>query len=263
MRSNDATVTPPVPSQNVLGVQVSLIDLDRAVAAIAGWVKAREAHYVCIRDAHGMILAQHDRAFRDIHNRAGMVTPDGMPVLWLLRWLSKAAVGRVYGPDLMQACFAAASLSEARHFFFGGAPGVADKLIDRCRGRFPGLIVAGSYTPPFGVWTEEQVNEARAAINDARPDIVWVGLSTPKQERWMAANTPHIQGAVLIGVGAAFDFVSGTKPQAPYWIQRSGMEWLFRLASEPRRLWRRYLKTVPMFLTLALLQLSRLRRFRD
>jgi N-acetylglucosaminyldiphosphoundecaprenol N-acetyl-beta-D-mannosaminyltransferase len=252
---------PPVPSVNVLGLNVSLIDLDRAVSVLSQWIASREAHYVCIRDAHGVVLAQRDTEFRAIHNRAGMVTPDGMPVLWLLRWLSKAKVSRVYGPDLMHASFASPALRDARHFFFGGAPGVAETLSRRCRSRYPGITIVGSYAPPFGAWSPGDEASAIEAINQARPDIVWVGLGTPKQERWMAENSERIPGAVLIGVGAAFDFLAGLKAQAPYWMQRSGTEWIFRLVSEPGRLWRRYLHTVPRFIALGALQLTGLRRF--
>lgn len=266
MRSDRVAVPVSAPAgsvahTNVLGIKISLIDLARAVGVIAGWIARREAHYVCIRDAHGIILAQDDPVLRRIHHDAGMVTPDGMPVLWLAKFLSKAQIDRVYGPDLLEACLGAASLREARHFFFGGGPDVAQQLIDRCRIRYPGMVVAGQFTPPFGAWSKADADAAIEAINAARPDIVWVGLGTPKQEYWMSENTGRIPGAVLIGVGAAFDFLAGLKPQAPRWMQRNGVEWIFRLISEPRRLWRRYLKTVPRFLVLAALQVSGVRRF--
>jgi N-acetylglucosaminyldiphosphoundecaprenol N-acetyl-beta-D-mannosaminyltransferase len=239
---------------NVLGVGISAIDLSQAIATIEGWVQRGESHYVCVTGVHGVMESQRDEALRGIHNAAGLVTPDGMPLVWLSRRRGLDHVERVYGPDLMLACCARSPSTGHRHFFYGGAPGVPEKLASRLSERYPGLIVAGGYSPPFHPLTPSQDEEIVRRINEAAPDIVWVGLSTPKQERWMHEHVARVKAPALIGVGAAFDFVSGRKRQAPRWMQRSGLEWLFRLASEPRRLWRRYLVNNPVFLWKVMLQ---------
>jgi N-acetylglucosaminyldiphosphoundecaprenol N-acetyl-beta-D-mannosaminyltransferase len=239
---------------NVLGVGVSAITMSMALGTIEDWIARREAHYVCITGVHGVMESQRDPELRRIHNAAGLVTPDGMPLVWLSRLMGFRAVERVYGPDLMLALCARSADKGYRHFFYGGAPGVCERLAERLQSHFPGLQVAGADAPPFRPLTPEEDQATVRRINALRPDIVWIGLSTPKQERWMAAHIGRLNAPVLIGVGAAFDFHAGLKRQAPRWMQRSGLEWLFRLMTEPRRLWRRYLVNNPWFLWLVLLQ---------
>jgi N-acetylglucosaminyldiphosphoundecaprenol N-acetyl-beta-D-mannosaminyltransferase len=253
MQSPPSTGTPRV---DVLGVRVSAISMAQALETIRGWIDRCEQHYVCVTGVHGVMECQRDESLRRIHNAAGLVTPDGMPLVWLNRWHGQRHVQRVYGPDLMLACCAQSVARGDRQFFYGGAEGVAERLIERLRARFPGLIVAGSYTPPFGQLTAEEDAAIVRRINEAAPDIVWVGLSTPKQERWMAEHAGIVRAPVLVGVGAAFDFHAGLKRQAPRWMQGSGLEWLFRLGTEPRRLWRRYLVNNPVFVWRVLLQLA-------
>ena len=177
-----------------------------------------------------------DDEMRRIHEGAGLVTPDGMPLVWMAHLLGHSRVERVYGPDLLLACCEMSTRRGYRHFFYGGAPGVGERLAARLEARFPGLSVAGLYSPPFRPLTPEEDAALVDRIDAARPDIVWVGLSTPKQERWMAAHVGRLQAPVLVGVGAAFDFHAGVKRQAPRWMRRSGLEWSFRLMTEPRRL---------------------------
>ena len=246
---------------NILGVGVSPIDLMEAVARIKGWISRNEPHYVCVRDVHGVVACQKDERLRRIHNQAGLVTPDGMPLVWISRFRGFSNVDRVYGPDLLLAVIGGVQDEGRRHFFYGGDTGVADRLVANLRMRFPGLKVAGTLSPPFRPLTEEEDREVIQRINDSGADIVWVGLSTPKQEFWMADHRKHLSAPVLIGIGAAFDFLAGVKPHAPRWVQRSGLEWSFRLLTEPRRLWRRYLTTIPAFLVLFLLQILRLKKF--
>lgn len=248
---------------NVLGVNICALDMNMATETIDGWIRSRECNYVCIRDVHGVILSQTDENLRRIHNDAGMVTPDGMPLVWLGRKRGFQFMDRVYGPDLMlNVC--EGSLSRGyRHFFYGGKDGVPELLRDKLVEKFPGLQIVGTYSPPFRPLTHEEDAEVSKLIDDAAPDIVWVGLSTPKQERWMAAHVGQIKAPVLIGVGAAFDFHAGLVQQAPRWLQRTGLEWCFRLMSEPRRLWRRYLKTIPLFLFLIAMQETGLKRYED
>ncbi len=240
---------------------ISAINLRRAVETIERWIQRGENHYVCVTGVHGVMESQRDEALRGIHNAAGLVTPDGMPLVWLSRLHGLGHVERVYGPDLMLACCASSLATGYRHFFYGGGLGVPEKLAARLGERYPGLVVAGGYSPPFGALSSSQDEQIVRLINGAAPDIVWVGLSTPKQERWMHEHVNRLKAPVLIGVGAAFDFVSGRKRQAPRWMQRSGLEWMFRLASEPRRLWRRYLVNNPLFVWKVMLQEVGARRY--
>jgi N-acetylglucosaminyldiphosphoundecaprenol N-acetyl-beta-D-mannosaminyltransferase len=261
-----STATSESPTQRpaqvfVLGVGVSAITLDSAVQFIESWIlrRPRRANYVCITGVHGIVESRHDRRLRDIHNEAGLVTPDGMPLVFMAHRLGYKTVSRVYGPDLMRRLTELSAAKGYRQFYYGGAPGVAEQLVATLKSRHPELQVAGSLTPPFRVLTLAEDAAVVDRINAAAADIVWVGLSTPKQEFWMASHAARLNAAVLIGVGAAFDFLAGTKSQAPAWMQQSGLEWFYRLACEPRRLWKRYSRIVPYFLLFASLQLLRAR----
>jgi N-acetylglucosaminyldiphosphoundecaprenol N-acetyl-beta-D-mannosaminyltransferase len=246
----------PTPSRvEILGVDVSTVSMDSAVAAIEQWIADKTPNYVCITGAHGIIESRRDPQLRDIHNTAGMVTPDGMPLVAMARMLGFKSVTRVYGPDLMERLSKISAQRGYRQFYFGGGPGVADRLAGALKAQNPGLTVVGTMTPPFRPLTPKEDEDAVHFINSTAPDIVWVGLSTPKQEYWMASHLGRLNASVIIGAGAAFDFLSGTKRQAPRWMQRSSLEWAYRLSSEPRRLWRRYAKVVPMFALLATRQL--------
>jgi N-acetylglucosaminyldiphosphoundecaprenol N-acetyl-beta-D-mannosaminyltransferase len=242
---------------NILGVGVSAINLDDAVAIIERWIGERSQNYVCVTGAHGLMESRCDQRLRRIHNEAGMVTPDGMPLVWFSHLSGKRRTERVYGPDLMHKMTAVSQLRGYRQFYYGGAEGVADTLKHVLIVSYPGLEVAGTLCPPFRELTPEEDQAVVDAINAARPHILWLGLSTPKQELWMASHLGRIEAPVMIGVGAAFDFLAGTKRQAPAWMQRNGLEWLFRLCSEPRRLWRRYAYIVPAFAALAAGELLR------
>jgi N-acetylglucosaminyldiphosphoundecaprenol N-acetyl-beta-D-mannosaminyltransferase len=235
------------PRFDVLGLPVSAITMADAVAVIDGWIRDRTPHYVCVTGVHGVMESRRDGDLLQIHRGAGLVTPDGMPLVWLAHFEGRSRVERVYGPDLLLECCRRSLETKSSHFFYGGAEGIAERLVDRLSARFPGLAVAGTYCPPFRPLTREEDDRLVDTINAANPDIVWVGLSTPKQERWMAAHVGRLRASALIGVGAAFDFHAGVKRQAPRWMQRSGLEWTFRLATEPRRLWRRYLVNNPSF----------------
>lgn len=232
---------------DVLGVNVSAIVLDDAIATIERWIVEGRREYVCVSGAHGIMECRHDPLLRKIHNEAGMVTPDGVPLVYFLRAIGKRRTQRVYGPDLMRKMTAVSGQRGYRQFYYGGDVGVAEKLRETLVRSVPGLQVVGTICPPFRQMTPEEDRAVIDAINAARPHIIWVGLSTPKQERWMAEHRGRIDAPVMIGVGAAFDFIAGTKRQAPKWMQRHALEWLFRLCSEPRRLWRRYAYIVPSF----------------
>lgn len=239
---------------NVLGVGVSAITMAQAVTTIERWISQHTPHYICVTGVHGVMESQRDPELRRIHNAAGLVTPDGMPLVWVSHCHGQRYVERVYGPDLMLAVCTRSVTPGYRHYLYGGAEGVPELLASRLLQRFPGIQIVGMYSPPFRQLTPEEDTELVQRINATQPDIVWVGLSTPKQERWMAAHIGRLTASVLIGVGAAFDFHAGLKPQAPRWMQRSGLEWFFRLVTEPRRLWRRYLINNPLFVVLVVQQ---------
>jgi N-acetylglucosaminyldiphosphoundecaprenol N-acetyl-beta-D-mannosaminyltransferase len=251
-----------IPKVNVLGVGLSAIDLDTAVRLVDEALRTRTRGYVCVTGVHGVSEAQADPAFRDILNGAFLNTPDGMPMVWMGRAQKAASMDRVYGPDLMLRVCELTARTGHTHFFYGGAPGVAEELKASMERRFPGIKVAGLYTPPFRPLTPEEEAQLQAMVERARPDIIWVGLSTPKQEKFMASHWKTLSATLFFGVGAAFDFHTGRVRQAPRWMQRSGLEWFFRLICEPRRLWKRYFKNNPLFVMRAFLQLTGLRRYR-
>lgn len=246
---------------NLLGVQISAVNLEQAVTRILDAVASGVRGWICVRDAHGLVLCQSDPELRRAHNDAFLVTPDGMPLVWALRLGGWRTAGRVYGPDLMGALFAAGQRQGLRHFLYGATPDVLDKLEARLLARYPQARIVGRHAPPFRPLTGAEETEVARLVDGSGADVVWVGLSTPKQELWMARMRDRLAAPMLIGVGAAFDFHAGMKAQAPRWLQRSGFEWLFRLCTEPRRLWRRYTRTIPLFIGLVALQATGLRRF--
>ena len=246
---------------NVLGVGISVLNLRTALAAVSQAVAERRKGYICVTGVHGVMEAQDDPGFKQILNSASLCTPDGMPMVWMGKLHGRKEMGRVYGPDLMLDVCAWSESSGCRHFFYGGAPGVAELLAQKLKTRFPRLNVAGCYTPPFRSLTAEEAKSLSEMVCQARVDIIWVGLSTPKQEKFMAEFLPKLDTVLMIGVGAAFDFHAGRVRQAPRWMQRSGLEWFYRLCSEPRRLWRRYLRNNPLFIMNICCQFLRLRQY--
>jgi len=236
-----------LPRVDILGVGVAAGTMEATLSVLDGWIARREPRYVCVSGMHGVMECQRDDGLRRIHNSAGLVVADGMSLVWVCRLKGQRSVERVYGPDLMLAVCGRSAAKGYRHFLYGSSSEVLATLNARLCARYPGLTVVGAYAPPFRPLTAEEDGRIVERIVEARPDIVWVGLSTPKQERWMAEHVDRLGGPVLIGVGAAFDFHAGAKRQAPRWMQRNGLEWLFRLLSEPRRLYRRYLFNIPLF----------------
>jgi N-acetylglucosaminyldiphosphoundecaprenol N-acetyl-beta-D-mannosaminyltransferase len=250
------------PRLDVLGTGISAIDLATAVDVIEDWVERGERRYVCVANVHSVMEAYRDPSLREVMNRSGLTTPDGMPLVWLLEHAGHRPVSRVYGPDLLLEVCRRSAATGHRHFFLGGAEGVADTMADRLRARFPGLQVAGTLSPPFRPLSPEEDVALVRTVNQAAPDMVWVGLGAPKQERWMAAHRDRLTAPAIIGVGAAFDFHAGAVRQAPPVLQRAGLEWAYRLTREPRRLWHRYLVYNPWFVVLTARQLLRARRGR-
>jgi N-acetylglucosaminyldiphosphoundecaprenol N-acetyl-beta-D-mannosaminyltransferase len=236
------------PAFEVAGVKINAVTVDDVVDVIDRWIRERRRDYIVLTGAHGVVEMQSDPELREINNRAGVTTPDGMPVVWLGKLRGFSRIEKTYAPDIMREVFAVSPARGWRHFLYGGKAGVADRLQAVLERDLPGIQIAGTRCPPFRPLTEEEIAETALAINRSGADVVWCGLGCPKQERWMARFRPLLDAPVLIGVGAGFDFASGEVPLAPRWIQRSGFEWLFRLASEPRRLWPRYSRVVPKFI---------------
>jgi len=225
----------------VLGVKVSRLNLASACQKITEFVLTRQKVYICVAPVSTIVSAQDDPAYRQVINSAAIVTPDGMPLVWIARSRGYRDVERTYGPDLMPVVCREGVARNWRHFFYGAEESTGRRLEEELKKRYPGIVVAGRYSPPFRELTENEAADVIKMINAAQADIVWVGLGSPKQDFWIAANRGKLNAPVLIGIGAAFDFLAGTKPQAPGWMRSAGLEWLFRLACEPSRLWRRYL----------------------
>jgi N-acetylglucosaminyldiphosphoundecaprenol N-acetyl-beta-D-mannosaminyltransferase len=244
-RESSARESSNLASYDVLGIPVTITSLEKAGETIRRWSEDDRGRFVCMRDVHGVMLAQDDHHLLNIHRRADMVAPDGMPLV-LLGWLKGLPVSRACGPDLMGHICARSAQWGLKHYFYGGTPDVAAELARKLSVQFPGLSIVGIESPPFRRPTPEEDAETVQRIKDSGADIVWVGLSTPKQERWMSEHA-HMLPATLIGVGAAFDFHAGTRSRAPMWMQKLAFEWLYRLLLEPRRLWRRYLVLAPQF----------------
>lgn len=248
---------------NVLGVGISDINYDTALEHIRAAITERRKGYVTVTGVHGVSEAQEDAVLRDIHNESFLTTPDGMPMVWMGRLAGSSVISRVYGPDLMLRVLEDGVERGWRHFLFGGGDGVAHELGGALTSRIPGLQVVGTYTPPFRPLNEAEEADLAREVAKARPDCFWVGLSTPKQERFMARYLPRLETTLMFGVGAAFDFHTGKVPQAPPVLQKAGLEWAYRLTREPKRLWRRYLRNNPLFIGRAFLQLTGLRRHPD
>jgi N-acetylglucosaminyldiphosphoundecaprenol N-acetyl-beta-D-mannosaminyltransferase len=246
---------------NVLGVNVSAIDLDKAVEMADRWIASDRRGYICVTGVHGVMEAQSDPELRHILNHAFLNTPDGMPMSWVGRLQRLSKMDRVFGPDLMASLCQLSIERKYRHFLYGGEPGVAELLKERFERRFPGLQIVGTYTPPFRDLTSQEEEELIGQLLTSRPHILWVGLSTPKQERFMARFIDRLEVPLLVGVGAAFDYHTGRINDCSDWIKRAGLQWLHRLLQDPGRLWKRYLKNNPAFLWKIALQLSGLRQY--
>jgi exopolysaccharide biosynthesis WecB/TagA/CpsF family protein len=247
-------------SFEVLGVRVHAAQLQNAVARMEKWIHDRDrCHTIAPTSMHGIVEAQHDPSFKEILNSTDVVAPDGMPLVWLGRRRGHPLPRRVYGPDLMLDFCEKTAGRGYRHFFYGGEPGVPERLAESLKRRFPSLEVCGTFSPPFRPLHPEEDKEIVSMISRAAPDVLWVGLGTPKQERWMHEHRDQLHVPVLVSVGAAFDILSGQRNQAPRLMREHGLEWLFRLVQEPRRLWRRYLVYGAQFIAYLSLESLRLK----
>ncbi|MGW6198361.1 WecB/TagA/CpsF family glycosyltransferase [Kribbella sp. NPDC055110] len=233
---------------DVLGIHVSVTNLDHTVGAFAGWIERGERQLVCVTDMNALLHARADVRLTEVYNTSGLTVPDGMPLVWAGHRAGFEEMDRVAGPDLLERVLVEAADRGWTQYFYGGAEGVAAELRERFQERHPALKVVGVECPPYRALTDAEDAETVTRMNEARPDIVWVGLGAPKQERWMADHRDRLNATILIGVGAAFDFHTGRLDRAPYWMQRAGLEWSYRLYKEPRRLWKRYVLGIPRFL---------------
>jgi N-acetylglucosaminyldiphosphoundecaprenol N-acetyl-beta-D-mannosaminyltransferase len=246
---------------NIIGVGATPQDLNTAVATLDRWRAERRQEYVCVVSVHGLVVAQRDPLIRHALNHCGMATEDGMPLVWWSRLAGFSRARRVCGFDLLDSVCAYGVPYKFRHYFYGASPKVLELLIERLQKRYPGICVAGSHSPPFRPLSLAEDSADIAAINDTQPDFVWVGLGMPKQEKWMVEHLGKVNATALIGVGAAFDFHAGTTPRAPVWMQQAGLEWVFRLLTEPRRLAHRYLIDNALFIGHMLRQVTGLKTY--
>jgi len=249
---------------NVLGVEVDALNVGGALACIEDRLKDSEpSGYVCVTGVHGVIEARKDEAFKAILNSAFLNVPDGMPLVWVGRKNGFRQTGRVYGPDLMLALCELSVAKGWNHFLYGGKPGVAEELKDNLERRFPGIRIAGTYCPPFRDLNREEEVKLAGMVAGCKPHLFWVGLSTPKQERFMAKYLSILDVKVMLGVGAAFDVHTGRIKDAPEWVKNAGLQWFHRLCQEPLRLGPRYLGMIPKFVFLEILQLLGILKFRS
>jgi N-acetylglucosaminyldiphosphoundecaprenol N-acetyl-beta-D-mannosaminyltransferase len=241
-------------------MKVNPTSYSNAAELIQAWAERGESRYVCVATVNNVMESYDSQAFQQVMNEADLVTPDGMPVVWALRLLGQKHATRVYGPDLTPVLLERAAESGLPVGFYGGAPQVLEGLVRVAVQRFPGIKICYAYSPPFRPLTQLEDQEIIEQLNKSGARLLFIGLNTPKQDYWMAAHRGRVQ-AVMVGVGAAFDFLAGSKPQAPRWMMRIGLEWLFRLMTEPRRLWKRYLKHNPRFIIYFVMQLLGLKRY--
>lgn len=240
--------------RRILTTRIDVTSYEGVSRRVIAWAKAGESRYVCVATVNNVMEAYDSKEFEAVMGTADLVTPDGMPLVWGLRLLGARSATRVYGPELTPVALEAAERNNIPVGFYGASLSTLSRLRKVLRARFPALRIVYEFSPPFRPLTPEEDLEVIQALSCSGAKIVFVGLNTPKQDYWMASHKGKVP-AVMIGVGAAFDFIAGTKPQAPRWLMKIGMEWLFRLATEPRRLWRRYLKHNPRFVVLFLRQL--------
>jgi len=250
-------------SLNILGVRVDAVQIPDVIKEMGKWISQRDRpHYIAVANVHVVMEARHDPSFKKVLEEADLCVPDGMPLIWVGRLRGHKLQRRVYGPDLLLEFCRETQEMGYRHYFYGGAPGVPEELSEKLKGQFPQLNVAGVCSPPFRPMTAEEDARQVEMINQATPDVLWVGLGCPKQERWMREHRDRLRVPVLVGVGQAFDIHSGRSKQAPKWLREHGLEWLYRLLCEPRRLWRRYLLYNSEFIFWESLELLRLNWFR-
>lgn len=246
---------------NILGVGISAVDLQHAVHSSLSLIASGAKGYICVTGMHGIMEAQLDTDFSTIQNGSFLTIPDGIPTVWIGRSMGHGNMEQVRGADFMLGLCEASVESGVRHFLYGGKPGVAPLLRDILTRHFPGLQIVGTYTPPFRPLSPEEESDLKRTLEESRADVLWCGISTPKQERFMAQYLQRLPVSLMVGVGAAFDLNAGLLQDSPYWVQQCGLQWAHRLYQEPRRLWRRYVLNIPRFLWLYLMQRAGVRAY--
>jgi N-acetylglucosaminyldiphosphoundecaprenol N-acetyl-beta-D-mannosaminyltransferase len=253
-------VSTSINKANILGIGVHALTMRNAIDALATALLSHRKGYVCLAGVHGIMEARRDRTLARIFRDAFLVVPDGMPTVWMGR-SQGLSMTRLFGPDLMLAVLQERRLAQTKHYLYGGPPGVAKQLEQVLVQKHPGLHIVGTYCPPFRPLTTTEQNALLDEVNRLQPDIIWVGLSTPKQEKFMAEYLPLLGTTLMVGVGAAFDYHTGRITDSPAWVKRMGLQWMHRLAQDPLRLWRRYLFNNPPFVWNAILQAFGVRKF--
>jgi len=243
-----------IDSFNILGVKINVLTVNLLVEIVNKWIQEKKHDYIVLTGVHGIIEMQNNKKLLKINNYAGLVTPDGMPTVWYGKLLGYKNIEKVYAPDIMVKIFNNSKKNGYKHYLYGGKEGVASKLSKILSEKYPDIKIVGTYFPPFRELTKEERSEIINDINTSKADIVWCGLGCPKQEKWMYEFRDKVDAPVLIGVGAGFDFLSGEKPLASNFIKNSGFEWLFRLIKDPKYLWKRYFKIIPLFIILIILE---------
>jgi N-acetylglucosaminyldiphosphoundecaprenol N-acetyl-beta-D-mannosaminyltransferase len=249
---------PPL-DENILGTLVHSVTIAQAAALLEAWAEEKTSGYVCPATVYSVMSAYRSPKYREVVNASMLTIPDGMPLVWVLRLYGHRPT-RVHGPDLMLGVCKRSPGNGIRHFLLGGAPGQADEVADVLENQYPGIEIVGVVSTPHDTWSEADNRSAVTEIQSSGANLVWVGMGTPWQDEWAAQYASEIQGPV-IGMGSAFDFISGRVPWAPDWIQRTGLQWLYRFLQEPRRLWRRYLINNPLFVVLVLFQIMGINKF--
>ena len=237
-----------VPRLNILGVEISMTDMTNTLYVIENCIDHNKHAYVCVRDVHGIICSQKDIVLRNIHNKSILTVPDGMPLVWIARFNNYKNIKKIYGPDLMDILCKRSVIKGYTHFLYGGNEGIANQLKINLEKKYPGIKISGTYTPLFNKKYKKESQDVINMINNHKPNILWIGLSTPKQEYFMGDWHNKVSANVMIGVGAAFDIHSDNIKDAPEWIKNSGFQWLFRVYKEPKRLLLRYLYSIPIFI---------------
>jgi len=248
-------------SYMILGVNVAAVQISDVIQQMDEWIEERSfGHCIAVTNTHVVTESWFNPEYRKVLNTADFVVPDGMPLVWLGRLCGYSLKRRVYGPELMETFFKEKG-RKRRHFIYGGKPGIPERLMENLLENYPGIHFVGSYSPPFRQLTEDEDRGIVDMINDLEADVIWVGLGAPKQEKWMHDHRNVLRSPLMVGVGAAFDFLAGEKSQAPSLFREHGFEWLWRLMSEPKRLWRRYLLYGPLFIGLVTLEKMRILKF--
>lgn len=245
---------------DVLGTRVDAINIDMLIDQIRARLPVGGCDYICVVPVHSVMMAHDDECLRKRITAAWRVTPDGMPLVWILRHAGHRHVARVYGPDLMRRICAESTRCGWSHYLYGGTPETLAALEESLRAAYPGINIVGRFAPPFRPLNATEWSRLKENVDACRPDFFWVGIGSPRQEHFMAEQCGKLDTRMMIGVGAAFDYLSGRAMEAPRWMQRTGLQWLHRLCSEPGRLWRRYLVSGPRFVVLLAGERMRRRR---